>query len=153
MIYLILNLPYIYIYQRVSGFWGSSYKPLKYRVVGSAHPGDLIPSPRDDLSSCLVGQYTHPVLKNMSQLRDDDRNPIFMGKCQIDGNQTTNQSSLLSWVLVWWKITSAQETMMLVTSQLHSSHIWWETHKNACTKRHKYRLFDIAMDNGPLCLW
>ena len=25
---------------------------------------------------------------------DDDSNPIWMGKCKIDGNQTTNQSSV-----------------------------------------------------------
>ena len=52
--------------------------------------------------------YTHPVLKNdgVRQLRDDDRNPIFLGKCQIHGNQLPPTSWILlvlSFVDLCWR--------------------------------------------------
>ena len=42
--------------------------------------------------------FRHPSEKHDFVNWDDNRNPILMGKCQIDGNQTTNQLSKFLWV-------------------------------------------------------
>ena len=51
----------------------------------------------------LVGQYTHPVLKNdgVKVNWDDDMTPIFLGKCQIDGNQSPPTSYHWQYIIVF----------------------------------------------------
>ena len=65
------------------------------------------------------GQGIAPPLKTMSQLGWWNSNPRFMGKCQIDGNQTTQPGKWCgsSWIFHWNRKEQG-------TSMLHQYRAW-----------------------------
>ena len=98
------------------------------------------PQCRSSLCWLVVGEK--PLWKIwVRQLRDDNRNPRLMGKCQIDGNQTTKQLWYSNHGLVGSltsKLFSTGVIIQLVELNMkkhfrHSPLRGWSTPKNSLT--------------------